>query len=107
GPPAAPRDTCPSYGFGPDVENDHFLFHVYAPKAPSPFAGDSDPIVVALKFISTPVGFSNDHPPHHHHDDRRRHTGMYEDVAAHMEWSTQSALPYISTSFRVLWRCEE
>ncbi|KAG6826992.1 hypothetical protein H0H87_005800, partial [Tephrocybe sp. NHM501043] len=122
GPSGGAQGSLPQYGFGPDVEfdklveNNHFLFRVYTPKAPSPFADDSEPIFIAPKFneryvrspaefARTPVGFSNDHRPHHNHDDARgrKHTGTYEDVAAHMEWSTKSASPYISTSFSVVW----
>ncbi|KAG6853019.1 hypothetical protein C0991_007460, partial [Blastosporella zonata] len=101
--------SLPQYGFSADIEFDklvetnHFLFRVYTPKAPSPFADDSEPIFIAPKFNERyarspeeiPLGY-DDHDGHHH-------VGTYEDVATHMDWSTKSASPYVSTSFSFIW----
>ncbi|KAG5643530.1 hypothetical protein DXG03_000722 [Asterophora parasitica] len=100
--------SLPQYGFGTDVDFDglvtdnHFLFRVYTPKAPSPFVDDSEPSFVAPKyderFTRSPDEIKAPHIGRH-----RRHIGTYDDVTRHMDWTTKSSSPYISTSFSFIW----
>ncbi|KAF8065055.1 hypothetical protein FPV67DRAFT_167362 [Lyophyllum atratum] len=103
--------TLPQYGFGTDVDfgslvkDNHFLFRVYTPKEPSPFADDSEPSFVAPKFneryTRSPAEIKV--PPFDSDNYSRPHTGTYADVAKHMDWTTRSSSPYISTSFSFIW----
>ncbi|KAG6811891.1 hypothetical protein H0H93_014115, partial [Arthromyces matolae] len=102
--------SLPQYGFGTEVDFDklitdnHFLFRVYTPKAPSPFADDTEPFFVAPKFneryTRSPDKIAQSPCVH---DDSYLHAGSYEDVVAHMDWSTKSSSPYVSTSFSFVW----
>lgn len=100
----------PQYGFGTDVDfqslvkANNFLFRVYTPKAPSPFSDDSEPSFVAPKFNEryslSPEEFKQGCPSL---TDNQVHVGTYDDVAIHMDWTTRSYSPYISTSFSFIW----
>ncbi|KAG6881652.1 hypothetical protein C0995_001185, partial [Termitomyces sp. Mi166 len=107
--PSAPV-SLPRYGFSTDVEFDklvkdnHFLFRVYTPKPSSPFFDDTEPFFVAPKFnakwtqspeeiVRSPFRYENS----------GRYVGSYEDVATHMDFSTKSSSPYVSTSFSFIW----
>ncbi|KAG6919155.1 hypothetical protein DXG01_008962 [Tephrocybe rancida] len=97
------------YGFGTDVDfdklvkNNHFLFRVYTPKERSPFADDSEPFFVAPKFNERYTRSPEEIRGSLFDDNVHRHIGTYEDVARHMDWSTKSTSPYISTSFSFIW----
>ncbi|KAF8152999.1 hypothetical protein B0H34DRAFT_800262 [Crassisporium funariophilum] len=98
--------SLPQCGFGSEIDFDtliqsnRFLFRVYTPKEKSPFSDDTDPFFVAPKFdelfARSPVDIPNvkfSEPL----------AGSYADVAKHMEWTTRSTSPYISTSFSFSW----
>ncbi|KAG6827123.1 hypothetical protein H0H92_013143 [Tricholoma furcatifolium] len=118
---AAPTATMslPQYGFSTEVEfeklvnDNHFLFRVYTPKAPIQPAddtSDSEIFFVAPKFdekfarspeeITGSAVFGYDDTSD---GTQQRHIGTYEDVAVHMDWSTRSKSPYVSTSFSFIW----
>lgn len=96
--------TLPQYGFGTDVDFDslikdnHFLFRVYTPRERSPFFDNTDPFFIAPKFNErynlSPAQLS---------ECAGAHVGSYEDVLTHMDWTTRSSSPYISTSFSFIW----
>ncbi|KAH0578560.1 hypothetical protein H2248_003707 [Termitomyces sp. 'cryptogamus'] len=102
--------SLPQYGFSTDVEFDklvkdnHFLFRVYTPRARLPFVDDSEPYFLAPKFnerwTRSPEEFVRSPFCYEGSD---RHVGTYEDVAIHMDFSTKSSSPYISTSFSFIW----
>jgi len=96
----------PQYGFASDsdfkalVPNNPFLYRVYTPKERSPFFDDSDPYFVAPRFdevyARTPVEVTSAtiiDPL----------DASYADVALHMEWTTRSKSPFLSTSFSFAW----
>jgi len=100
----------PQYGFVADIEFDSlvkhnpFLFRVYTPKKRSPFFDDTDPFFIGPKF--------DEHFTLSSHElseslscslDPISLTSTYDDVARHMDWTTRSSSPYISTSFSFIW----
>jgi len=98
---AAPISSLPQYGFGSEHtfenliqdNNNPFLFRVYTPKPRSPFFDPSEPFFVGQKCdddLSYPV-------------DQIAARSTYEDAARHMEWTTRSSSPFISTSFSFVW----
>ena len=98
----------PQCGFGEDVdfntliESNRFIFRVFSPKEKSPFSDPSDPFFVAPKFdeqfTRSPVDL-----PDATVKFPELMAGSYSDVARHMEWTTRSTSPYISTSFSFSW----
>ncbi|KAK2460839.1 hypothetical protein APHAL10511_007309 [Amanita phalloides] len=100
----------PQYGFGPTLDfadlvgRNQFLFRVYTPKERSPFFDDTDPFFIASKFDEryrnvTPGGLKD-----WELDGRAAiANATYQDVARHMNWTTRSLSPYISTSFSAIW----
>lgn len=102
--------SLPQYGFGTDFDFDslitdnHFLFRVYTPRERSPFFDDTDPFFIAPKFNErynlSPAQLSEWRA---HHGAPPPHVGTYEDVVTHMNWTTRSSSPYISTSFSFIW----
>jgi hypothetical protein len=106
------RDTeirpLPQYGFGKDIEfntlieSNRFIFRVFSPKEESPFSDPSDPFFVAPKFDEQFTRSPVDLP-----DATVKFSeliaGSYSEVARHMEWTTRSTSPYISTSFSFSW----
>lgn len=100
----------PQYGFGPILDfadlvgSNQFLFRVYTPKERSPFFDDTEPFFIAPKFDEryrnvTPGGWKD-----WELDGKTTvANATYEDVAAHMSWTTRSSSPYISTSFSPMW----
>ena len=100
----------PQYGFGQTldfanlVERNQFLFRVYTPKERSPFFDDTEPFFVAPRFDeryrnTTPGGLKEWET-----DGRAAVTNAtYEDIARHLNWTTRSLSPYISTSFSPIW----
>ncbi|KAF8888791.1 hypothetical protein BD779DRAFT_1662234 [Infundibulicybe gibba] len=96
--------SLPQYGFSTEldfsnlIKGNRFLFRVHTPKQRSPFHDDSEPFFVAPKFderYTTSPGALPRTP------DRQDPT--YSDAARHMDWTTRSMSPYISTSFSFSW----
>ncbi|KAF8805611.1 hypothetical protein BYT27DRAFT_7142393 [Phlegmacium glaucopus] len=101
----------PQCGFGDDIDfnslikSNHFLFRVYSPKERSPFSDPSDPFFVAPKFdeqftrspVDLPDASTLKFP------EPVAGSESYSEVARHMEWTTRSTSPYISTSFSFSW----
>ena len=106
--PDTPIPPLPQYGFGEEidfntlVESNRFIFRVFSPKEESPFSDPSDPFFVAPKFdeqfTRSPVDL-----PDATVKFPELMTGSYSEVARHMEWTTRSTSPYISTSFSFSW----
>lgn len=106
--PDAEIRYLPQHGFGKDidfntlVESNRFVFRVFSPKEKSPFSDPSDPFFVAPKFdeqfTRSPVDL-----PDATVKFPELMTGSYSEVARHMEWTTRSTSPYISTSFSFSW----
>ena len=98
----------PQCGFGEDIdfntliESNRFIFRVFSPKEKSPFSDPSDPFFVAPKFDEQFTRSPVDLP-----DATVKFPelipSLYSEVARHMEWTTRSTSPYISTSFSFSW----
>lgn len=100
----------PQYGFSETLDfarlvgHNQFLFRVYTPKECSPFFDDSEPFFIAPRFDErcrnpSPGGLKNwevDGPA-------AITNATYHDVVRHMDWTTRSLSPYISTSFSAIW----
>jgi hypothetical protein len=98
-PSAQAIGSLPQYGFGSEhtfaelVQHQPFLFRVYTPKPKSPFFDDTEPFFVGQRCdddLSYPV-------------DQIAESSTYEDAARHMDWTTRSSSPFISTSFSFVW----
>jgi len=91
--------SLPQYGFGSEytfeslVQDNPFLFRVYTPKPRSPFFDNSEPFFVGQKVDDVSPDLV----------DQIAACSTYEDVARHMDWTTRSSSPYISTSFSFVW----
>lgn len=85
------------YEFNSLIKSNQFLFRVYTPKERSPFADDTEPFFVAPRFDELVVRSPADLPV------ITPWEGTYADVARHMEWTTRSSSPYVSTSFSFAW----
>lgn len=98
--------SLPQYGFGPElsfstlVHQNPFLFRVHTPKPRSPFYDNTEPFFIGQKFNEY---FT--HNPHPLPEPREfiSLTTSYQDVAIHMDWTTRSSSPFISTSFSFVW----
>jgi hypothetical protein len=99
--------SLPQYGFGPDnkyqslLPDNPFLFRIYTPKERSPFFDDTDPYFLAPKFNAQFVRSPVEVRDHQRLVDERK--ASYSDVAKHMDWTTRTASPFISTSFSFAW----
>ena len=97
--------SLPQYGFDTCVDFDtllksnHFLFRVYTPRERSPFFDDTDPFFIAPKFNER----YNRSPLEPSHNDVSYYRGTYDDVVKHMDWTSRSSSPFISTSFSFIW----
>ena len=98
--------TLPQYGFGSEftfsslVEQNPFIFRVYTPKTRSPFYDGTEPFFVGQKFNEA------SHPDPQPLPDAQEpmaSTATYLDVETHMDWTTRSASPFVSTSFSLVW----
>lgn len=104
----SPEDdnSLPQYGFGSEfafdilVKQNPFLFRVYTPKPRSPFFDNTEPFFVGQAFDEncTPFPQSLSNTPH-----PTSLTATYLDVEKHMNWTTRSSSPFVSTSFSVVW----
>ena len=102
--PSSPSDSSlPQYGFGAEVafdalvDTNPFLFRVYTPKhSASTSASTSDdcdaPFFLAQQFQNDPLASPSKSSP-----------ATYADVAHHMEWTTKSTSPFVSSSFSFAW----
>ncbi|CCL99387.1 uncharacterized protein FIBRA_01405 [Fibroporia radiculosa] len=103
------RTALPQYGFGPDVEfeklveSNPFLFRVYTPKEPNPFYDRSEPYFVGPRFEEkfSDAGFNSQDPSTSPF--RSPPSPTYADAAHHLDWTTRSSSPYVSTSFSFAW----
>jgi len=102
-PTSSSDSSLPQYGFGAEVafealiETNPFLFRVYTPKhSASTSASTSDdsdsPYFLAQRFENDPMAPSSKPSP-----------ATYADVAHHMDWTTKSTSPFISSSFSFAW----
>lgn len=98
-PSAQAIGSLPQYGFGSEysfaelVQTQPFLFRVYTPKPRSPFFDDSEPFFVGQNCdddLPCPMN-------------QIAESVTYEDVVRHMDWTTRSSSPFISTSFSFVW----
>ena len=93
-------NTLQQYGFGPDVTFDGllsgnpFLYRVYTPRSQNT---DTTNPFVANKF-NDDCSFSLLDGPSH-----LANSSTYADVVQHMDWTTRSTSPFISTSFSFAW----
>lgn len=101
--PTSPSDSSlPQYGFGAEVafdaliDTNPFLFRVYTPKHSSTSASTSDdpdaPFFLAQQFENDPLASSSKPSP-----------ATYTDVARHMDWTSKSTSPFVSSSFSFAW----
>ena len=103
------RNALPQYGFGPDVEFDKlvnsnpFLFRVHTPRELSPFYDRSEPYFIGPRFESdfSSSTFSSESSPSSPF--RSPPAPTYADAVQHMDWTTRSTSPYVSTSFSFAW----
>ena len=102
-PTSSSDSSLPQYGFGAEVafealiETNPFLFRVYTPKhSASTSASTSDdsdsPYFLAQRFENDPMAPSSKPSP-----------ATYADVAHHMDWTTKSTSPFVSSSFSFAW----
>ena len=102
--PTSPSDSSlPQYGFGAEVafdaliDTNPFLFRVYTPQhsasASASKSDDSDsPYFLAQRFQNDPLAPTS-----------KSSTATYADVANHMDWTTKSTSPFVSSSFSFAW----
>ena len=88
-------NSLPQYGYESEytfenlIQDNPFLFRVYTPKARSPFFDSTEPFFVGHSADEDSVRSADQY--------------TYDDVARHMDWTTRSASPFISTSFSFVW----
>lgn len=99
-------NALPQYGFGSEVtfnsllSGNPFLYRVYTPKGQPPQEDSADSYFVGSKFGSD---ISSDDPGPSTSASSTPAASTYADVIQHMDWTTRSASPYISTSFSFAW----
>ncbi|KZT08133.1 uncharacterized protein LAESUDRAFT_736057 [Laetiporus sulphureus 93-53] len=107
-PIAEDHGALPQYGFGPDVEfeklidSNPFLFRVYTPKETAHNDRD-EPCFIGPRFEEDfgSTSFTcegSDSSPY-----RSPPESTYADVVQHLDWTTRSSSPYVSTSFSFAW----
>lgn len=95
----SPDMTLPQYGFGAEVSFDNlvgtnpFLFRVYTPK----------PSDVSDKPSFFAQGFQGEPSTSQSTKRKSSYTGTYADAVHHLDWTTKSTSPYVSTSFSFAW----
>lgn len=103
-----PQNALPQYGFGADVtfgkliEGNPYLFRVHTPKAHPPNYDGSEPYFVGSKYSDTfsAAAIHSSCPPS---SSTPISSITYTDVVKHLDWTTRSESPYISTSFSFAW----
>ncbi len=99
--------SLPQYGFSDSIEfsrlfkKNPFLFRVYTPKERSPFADDTDPYFLAPKYNEA----YSENPKNLSPVDSLTKSLLpaYAEVIRHLDWTTRSSSPFISTSFSFVW----
>ncbi|TFK52939.1 hypothetical protein OE88DRAFT_1610274, partial [Heliocybe sulcata] len=101
----------PQYGFGPElsfkklVEQNPFLFRVYTPRPLGPFFDESEPYFLGGSFTEE----ADDSIPDANMRPRAQSLKgdtlptSYADVVRHLDWTTKSSSPFVSTSFSFAW----
>ncbi|CAL1710001.1 unnamed protein product [Somion occarium] len=103
------QNALPQYGFGADVtfgklvEGNPYLFRVHTPKAHPPHYDGSEPYFVGSKFNNTFSSAAIYSPCPPLASSGSISNISYADVVKHLDWSTRSESPYISTSFSFAW----
>ena len=100
----SPSDSSlPQYGFGAEVAFDAliganpFLFRVYTPKHSGSISDSTSddpdaPFFLAQHFQNDPLAPLS-----------KPSSASYADVAKHMDWTTKSTSPFVSSSFSFAW----
>ena len=113
--PAQERsEALPQYGFGPElsfeklIESNPFLFRIHTPRERSPFYDNTEPYFVGQKFndtftSSTFQDVSSSSSAASPYRCPSTSTYSYADVTHHLDWTTRSTSPYVSTSFSFAW----
>lgn len=102
-------NALPQYGFGPQVTFDGlvagnpFLFRVYTPHGHPPQYESSDPYFVGAKYNDafSSAAFRSRYAETS--TSQATDACTYADVIQHLDWTTRSTSPYISTSFSFAW----
>lgn len=103
------RNALPQYGFGPDVEFENlvesnpFLFRVYTPKEPSPFYDRTEPYFIGPRFAEDFASSSFNSQDASNSPYRSPPVSTYADAVQHLDWTSRSSSPYVSTSFSFAW----
>ncbi|EPQ50847.1 hypothetical protein GLOTRDRAFT_112617, partial [Gloeophyllum trabeum ATCC 11539] len=104
-------NLLPQYGFGPElsfeklVEQNPFLFRVYTPRPLGPFFDATDAYFLGESF----QGEDDQSIPDLNLLPRSRSVkesifaATYADAVRHLDWTTKSTSPFVSTSFSFAW----
>ncbi|EMD36875.1 hypothetical protein CERSUDRAFT_114793 [Gelatoporia subvermispora B] len=104
------RNALPQYGFSTEVsfeklvDSNPFLFRVHTPRSKPTSRDATESCFIRQMFTEsfTSSAFLAASPssplPH-----RSASAGTYADVANHLDWTTRSTSPYVSTSFSFAW----
>ncbi|KAI0075308.1 hypothetical protein K474DRAFT_1664356 [Panus rudis PR-1116 ss-1] len=101
--------SLPQYGFGSDVtfskliEGNPYLFRVHTPRAHPPQYDASEPYFVGPKYSDTLSSAAIKSPIPSSSPKNPAASLTYADVAQHLDWTTRSESPYVSTSFSFAW----
>lgn len=107
--PPSEMNTLPQYGFGPEVTfeglvaGNPFLFRVHTPRSHPPQYDSNEPYFVGAKYSDE---FSSAAFRSHCASSSSQGPSAactYADVVQHLDWTTRSSSPYISTSFSFAW----
>ncbi|OBZ76495.1 hypothetical protein A0H81_03164 [Grifola frondosa] len=84
------------------IDSNPFLFRVYTPKEASQSNDSTEPYFTGQLFTDdfSSSAFRSTSSPSPY---RSPSTCTYADVAQHMDWTTKSSSPYVSTSFSFAW----
>lgn len=108
--PKSPSTVLPQYGFSADVtfdkllEGNPYLFRVHTPRTRTPSYGGTEPFFVGGKYNDEFLAAAFSSPcPTTASATNGAANRTYADVTRHMDWTTRSESPYISTSFSFAW----
>ena len=106
--PSKELNALPQYGFGPEVTFDGlvagnpFVFRVHTPRARPPPYDSSEPYFVGPKY-NDEFFTAALHSQSASSTAGQSAACTYSDVVQHLDWSSRSSSPYISTSFSFAW----